>query len=370
MGVKLASSALSITVDKLFEYVIAAILRGSGYVAGVPIRRIGGRGTSHQIDVIGIELNHLPFLYDTILLVEAKCYSPNESVGIDVIRQVKSNVMDLEQTLPRELTLLPRNLSPIDYFTNILGKSAGEGWTVNYRGAVFTTGQYSQYAKEFAYAHGIFLFVFPPLIKGKPTVQWVDDLKKILSELSENQSKIRIYLPLIRNEETFKYYEQLLVKLREDYSSLKPEERHYLFTLIRGILERSEEMQPFWEEIEKIIVADFNGYPILAMLSHRISKQQTQEVLSGYLESSERKKGKNVFGSRLKISNIKLVKHWSEPLNKEAYVVSFGIKSPKVEGILEGRLFVPSELHALFGEKEVALSIPFIEGLSLVAYYS
>lgn len=186
---------VSITYHKLFEYVVAAMLRASGYIAGVPVKRIGGRGTTHQIDVIGIEFNHLPFLYDTILIVEAKCYGPNESVGIDVARQVKSNILDLEQTLPRTLNSLPRTLRPVDLFVHIFGKKDGEGLTANYRGAIFTTGTFSKYTKEFSYAHGIYLLNFPPIIADKRVVDWIKGLLDILRNISNNPELLIDYFP-------------------------------------------------------------------------------------------------------------------------------------------------------------------------------
>jgi len=354
---------VSITTHKLFEYIVAAMLRASGYVAGVPVRRIGGRGTTHQIDVIGIEFNHLPFLYDTILLVEAKCYGPNEIVGIDVVRQVRSNLLDLEQTLPRNLNPIPRTLRPVDLIVNTFGKKEGESLTASYRGAIFTTDTFSRYAKEFSYAHGIYLLNFPPRIAGKRVIDWIEDLRDILQSI-KNPEELVGYFPRGKKPRLSKYT-NILKKTFEEYASLEPEERHYLFTIIRAVLRKNLELRPFWHELRMVSLANLNGYPILIALEKKRSFYLTEEVLAQYSRGAKKRKRRRIYGSNAEISDLKLVKEWAEKYTDDQYVVSF-LVSDNNNQILVGRAYIHSFLHDLF-ETEVVLTLPINEGLTLVA---
>ena len=355
----------SITLDKLFEYVVAAMLRASGYVAGVPIRRIGGRGTTHQIDVIGIEFSHLPFLYDTILLVEAKCYDPDATVGIDIVRQVKSNILDLEQTLPRNLNLLPRNIRHVEFFVNVFGKREGEGLTACYRGAVFATGKFSRYAKEFAYAHGIYLFNFPRRIAGREVVEWIKILKKALLDVAKSPSKLKKYFPTARASR-LDYYAGILEKFKENFSDLEPEERHYLFTIVRNILRKDEYLKLFWAEVRNFCLVDLNGYPALTYLRKKRTLYLTKKVLEQYKIGAEKKR-RRIYGSKAEISDMKLLKEWSKPIGEDLYEVSYVVLDEKSEPILEGRTFVHGFLHEFFEMGEMTLMLPITEGLNLIA---
>lgn len=361
-----ASTPLSVTFHKLFEYVVAAMLRASGYVAGVPIRRIGGRGTTHQIDVIGIEFTHLPFLYDTILLVEAKCYNPGETVGIDVVRQVKSNIVDLEQTLPRDLNLLPRNIRPVQFFVSVFGKRDGEGLTACYRGAIFTTGRFSKYAKEFAYAHGIYLFNFPQRIAGRRVVDWIKTLEGILFDLAENPSLLKRYFPTAKKTR-IDYYVNILQKLKENHGDLEPDERHYLFTMIRNFLRKNEDLKPFWKELKNFCLVDLNGYPALTYLLKRRSIHLVGDVLRQYQIGAEKRRRRRKYGTTAVISDMKLIKSWSERLDEDLYEVSFLITDEKSEPILQGSTLIHSFLHESLELGKITLTLPVAQGLFLVA---
>ncbi|RYD05310.1 hypothetical protein N752_10070 [Desulforamulus aquiferis] len=128
-----------ISEDTLFEYMVAFILRNNGYIAGVPRRKLGGRGTQHQIGVIGIDLNNSPFCLNTVLLVASRGPSNYDPVNdMQIVRNLKATILDLEQTLPsrRELIrdLLDNNRG--DLFHRIYGgKKLKETLTVNYVGA-------------------------------------------------------------------------------------------------------------------------------------------------------------------------------------------------------------------------------------------
>lgn len=360
------STSIPLSLSKLFEYIVAALLRASGYVAGVPIRRIGGRGTTHQIDVIGIEFSHLPFLYDTVLLVEAKCYDPEETVGIDIVRQVRSNVLDLEQTLPRNLNMLPRNLRRVQYFISVFGRRRIEEITACYRGAIFTTGRFSRYAKEFAYAHGIYLFNFPRSLAGRKVVEWIEMLRKILLDIAEDSAKLQKYFPTARGT-PLDYYNKILAKSREDYSILEPEERHYLFTIIRNVLRKDATLRQFWLELRKFCLMDLNGYPVLTYLPKRRTIGLAKRILKQYGINADRKRRRRIYGSEATISNMKLVKEWSEPINNEFFEVAYTVKDEELQFILEGRTFVPNFLHESFKKNGITLVLPITEGLNLIA---
>ena len=352
---------VSLSVDKLFEYVIAAILRECGYIAGVPTSELEGRGTRHQIDVMGIEFKKLPFLYDTVLVVEAKCYDRTKWVGIDTVRQLKSVLIDLDQTLPRNITPLPRNLYPPSrYFTNILGNEDLGGLTVNYSGVIFSTKHYSDQAREFANAHGIFLFHFPDYIGRMQLLEWFDMILQELSRLSESPFGLSSYLKSRQIERTAR----MLKKLRESYGSLEPNERHDLFTLIRSILTKNRELREFWLWIRWMCIATIDGYPTLTHLS----KISPAHVLEHVLERYKLKRNIRKIGSRFEVDHFVFKVRYFEPLYDDYYEVGYSIRWAEDEGLLlEGTMYAPNFLQKLMEKGMFTFVLPFREGLNLIA---
>jgi len=353
-------SSLSLRLDKMFEYVVASTLRECGYIAGVPFKRLGGRGTTHQIDVLGIEFKQLPFLYDTVLVVEAKCYDRQASVGIDTVRRVKSILIDLEQTLPRKVRLLPRYVAPLHYFKYVFGNSEGENLTVSYKGAIFSTKSYSEEAQAFANAHGIFLFNFPEYIAGKSFLKWMKMLLDELSNLAENPINLHEYLPRSLSIEATTI---MLEKLKKSYKHLEPKERHSLFTLIRKILEKKEEFRGFWSEIREYCVAVVNGYPVLTQLNGK----KPVYILTSVLEQYMTRRNVVKLGGRFKTSDMVVKKEYSERLNSGCYEVGYSILFPKDRVFLSGKIFIPSFLNELLEKKRIVFVLPLREGINLIA---
>src|SRR5262249_54663549 len=58
---------------------------------------VSGRGTYHQIDAIADHLVTHPFTHPQRLLVEAKCLSPTDKVGIETIRNAVGVVKDTSE---------------------------------------------------------------------------------------------------------------------------------------------------------------------------------------------------------------------------------------------------------------------------------
>lgn len=357
---------MSISTHKLFEFVVAAMLRESGYVAGVPISFVQGRGGEHQLDAVGIEFNRSPFQYDSILVAEAKCYDPSRkdsTIGIEIVRELKSVLIDLEQTLPRALKPIPRGRNPLWYFTDLIGIE--NNITARYCGAIFSTTEFTRPAREFAYAHAIFLFHFPPIVSGKKVNRWMTDLLVKLKELNKNNKKLRL---LLRRKKNLLSYPAVLRKLfSEGYNKLDASERHYLFTIIRLILSRDKEFSRFWEEIRLNKIFSVNGYPVLASMERISPYLLVNDVIEHLSSMHERRKWYKKIGQRYDFGKFRL--ELLPPSRADEFtVVLFQIRTPKRQKpLVSGRLYLPSFLVERLGQEEFTLNIPLREGLDLVA---
>jgi len=360
---------LHITIDKLFEYLVAAVLRYSGYFAGVPTKKMGGRSTKHQIDVVGIEFNHLPFIYDVLLIVEAKCYNITQAVGIGAIRQIKSNVDDFNQTLPNYLNPLPRNIAPHEYFVRHFGNGNAEEWTVNYRGAVFTTSHFSSGAKQFAYAHGIYLVNFPNYFAGKIVEDWLKIIKRIIESISSFQI-LKRYVPTA-GRYAFRMYMQILDKLRDgSYSDLTQEERHRLFTLIRGVIEHDQELIHLRSELLKLTLGLYNGYPVLVRMSEKINFRIVDAINRANSHSLEKYSSKRIFGIRRKISEIRAYEKYRESISDSTQIIGFEFQHESVPLDIRCDLFVQIDLHDFSKLRKEQLIIPLMQDLNIVTEIS
>ncbi len=135
----------------LLEEAILYLLRWSGYKtveivgtdptlhkgsAGMEVR---GRGGIHQIDAIADLSFGFPFSYPQRLLVEAKCYAPDEPVGIEVARNSVG-----------------------------VAKDASEFWTAShyapfatryhYLPSIFSATPFTEGAQHYAFAQDVYLF--------------------------------------------------------------------------------------------------------------------------------------------------------------------------------------------------------------------
>lgn len=350
----------------MFEYLVAAVLRYSGYIAGVPIRRMGGRGTKHQIDVVGIEFNHLPFLYDVILILEAKCHSINRHVGIDVIRQNKSNIDDFNQTRPNFLNPLPRNQHYTEYYNNLLGVNNHEKWTARYQGAVFTTSYFSDEALEFALAHGIYLLNFPNYVNGNLIEDWLELIKTSIVSI-KSLNDLRQYVPN-SGEKAYKKYAAIITKLRESsYSELHPKERHELFKLIRGVINYSEELKTFRRELMKVTLGLLNGYPIIIKMSKKINYQIIKKINNANRISLEKYQFKKRFGLRKQISEISAHITTKKDYSKNTSKVQIDFEHEKVALDITAELFLQKTLFNSLKYNGNIIRIPLMDDLHLIA---
>jgi hypothetical protein len=122
--------------------------------AGLEVR---GRGEWHQIDSLAAYDHSPAFMYPLRLLVEAKCYARNRTIGIEVARNSLGVITDIAQ----------------NYFSlNTPGDGEIQLQRFNYHGAIFSTSGFSANAVRYAIAHQI----FPIQYKDVPLMEPVADL--------------------------------------------------------------------------------------------------------------------------------------------------------------------------------------------------
>lgn len=95
-----------------------------------------GRGTEHELDAFGQYRHSIPFVSPIRLFVEAKCYKPSRSVGVDIIREAIAVQKDINE----------------NYVSQSRGP-AGDRRLECF--AVFSVSGFSSSAKKLAHAHGI-----------------------------------------------------------------------------------------------------------------------------------------------------------------------------------------------------------------------
>ncbi len=157
----------------LLEELILKLLDNVGYEIidsdGDGIRRghsgieVCGRGEWHQIDALA-SLTYTPaFMYPLRLLLEAKCYKHNRSVGIEIPRNSLGVLKDIQE----------------NYFT-FRGGTDNELQVqrYNYHSAIFSTSNYTIGAQRFSIAHQIFLITYEHV----PIMQPISDILLSLEE--------------------------------------------------------------------------------------------------------------------------------------------------------------------------------------------
>jgi hypothetical protein len=130
---------------KLFEVFVKSLLSYYQYTSINPKQRIVGRGTTHQIDAIGISQITPPFSYPITLLAEAKYFSKKKSVGIELARNFYGVRSDIQQHSPNVFSV-----------PTIVGNHYKHGIS-NIIALLISNVGFSSYTRKFAYAHGIFL---------------------------------------------------------------------------------------------------------------------------------------------------------------------------------------------------------------------
>jgi hypothetical protein len=130
---------------KQFEIFVNQLLTLYGYQSINPTNRVEGRGTTHQIDAIGINKLTPTFSYPITIIAEAKYFSRQRIVGIPILRNFYGMISDVRQKLPNNF-LYPS-----------LADNVYNNGTSNIIGIVISTTGFSSFARNFAYSHGIFL---------------------------------------------------------------------------------------------------------------------------------------------------------------------------------------------------------------------
>ncbi|CCO09079.1 hypothetical protein [Desulforamulus hydrothermalis] len=258
--------SLYISGNKLFEYLVAYILRNNGYIAGVPRRKLGGRGTQHAIGVVGIDLNNSPFCLNTVLLVAARGPAPaNHNTDMQLVRNLKATLLDLEQTLPsrRELIrdLLDNNRG--DLFHRIYGgKKAKEALTVHYVGGIFVAGEFSYPAWEYANAHGIYVVHLPELMAGQTIFYWYRQIRNLLAQVLSRDGKLTLPGLAKKTKKIPDFRDILLLLQQPQREELLPEHSHDLFTIFNELL-RTAELSTLARGLQRTAIATINGYPVV-----------------------------------------------------------------------------------------------------------
>ncbi|MBU2445356.1 MAG: hypothetical protein KJ666_07250 [Bacteroidetes bacterium] len=118
---------------------------GDGIRNGHSGIEVCGRGEWHQIDALA-SLTYTPaFMYPLRLLLEAKCYRHNRSVGIEIPRNALGVLKDIQE----------------NYFTFRTGSNNElQVQRYNYHSAIFSTSNYTVGAQRFSIAHQIFLITY------------------------------------------------------------------------------------------------------------------------------------------------------------------------------------------------------------------
>lgn len=141
---------------KVLEQIVQKILLNQGYDRlnrddpkfDPSTGKFEGRGADHELDAFGQYKHSIPFVNPIRLFGEAKCYKPNYSVGVDIIREAITVRKDIDEN-----------------YESQSGDPTGDRRVECF--AVFSTSGFSSSAIELARAHGIYLV---PLGHLRPVV--------------------------------------------------------------------------------------------------------------------------------------------------------------------------------------------------------
>lgn len=175
----------------LLEEAIFELLRRTGFL---PIDKAGtdqtlrdgdaglyvqGRGSEHQIDVIGDYPLTMPFSHPARLLIEAKFYGKNRKVGLAVVRNSYGVLRDVSE-----------------YF--VPGDTPSRRY--HYQAAVFAATDFSPKSQSYAFAHDIYLVplrrngAFSPIIVSVETIESAAGPRAQGLELKDIRFKTRNFL--------------------------------------------------------------------------------------------------------------------------------------------------------------------------------
>ena len=368
--------SLYISGDKLFEYMVAYILRHNGYIAGVPRRKLGGRGAQHQVGVIGVDLNNSPFCLNTVLLVSARGpVQANHESDMQMVRNLKATLIDLEQTLPsrRELIrdLLDNNRG--DLFHRIYGgKKVKETLTVNYVGGIFVAGEFSFPAWEYANAHGIYVVHLPNSLAGESLPQWYERIQTGLANILNQDGSFR--LPGL-NKKTKKLADfRDVLSLLEQAQDLEflPEHSHDLFTIFNELL-RTEELALLARNLQRTGLATINGYPVV--IDYNVGYKALVDAALNIYERKIRTIKSVVPATTYKPLDVVHLKicDIAPSTDKQVLKICYQVEQEHVPPSIQrlaGALYVPSAVLDKRSQEKFRLKMPLKAGLSLVCEFS
>jgi hypothetical protein len=264
------SSDIRVSIDKLFEFVVAVILLRNGYHATVPKSRLRGRGSRHQIDSIGLYRLQLPFVFPIRLVAEAKCYGA-KPVGIDAVRNIRSVVEDLNQTLPGCVRV---PTSPEDTHSSC-----------QCVGALFSTNGFSSPAYEYACSHGVFCVDMEPRVQGDAEVrdmsEWMHELAEQLWVMARDRS-----CPddSIHDPASYDMIEKLV---EEGLAALDGSERARVIRVIEAVLNRCSRFAELWRYLSTLHLGTFGGNAVMIRVSAESLPLITEDVCGVALANAQ-----------------------------------------------------------------------------------
>lgn len=359
--------------NNLFEFLVALVLRNNGYIAGVPRRWLGGRATKHQVNVIGLDLNTSPFTFNNIIIIKG-CFDQSELADLDMVRNLKATIMDLEQTLPpkRELIRDIVGTDRGDLFHRIYGREKQrETFTVNYAGGIFISKTLSKHAWEYANAHGIYVTYLPPKLGGKTLPHWFNLLRLHLGQVVNCNGEI-ILPGLARKEKKHQAFKEItqLLKSRENVIKMEPQQNHDLFTIINEVL-KIKDFKPLQSKMQQLVLASMNGYPVV--IEHNLTYRNLLEA--AIISLSDQFRRAKTVSQRTKYRPLNTVKfnilNITNTLDPHIACINYAADSTNVPDHLHdmhGSIFVPvSVLNSRTSRFQ--LKIPLKNGISLICEF-
>ena len=203
---------LEVVIEKLIRvngYEVITVANNDDIIEEKKILKLKGRGGYHQFDSLGSFKITPPFMYPIRLFAEAKFYSKNHKVGIDLVRMGIGLLQDVNT----------------NYFTVLTKKDKITRPKYDYHYAIFSTSGFTSEAQKLAIAHKICLVDFNgeklkeiKLLIKNVVYKWVDEEKKktgIVNEEKINLEKERIFeaLKRFRENKPFLYDENKDTKM-------------------------------------------------------------------------------------------------------------------------------------------------------------
>lgn len=356
-----------LTDEQLFHLLVAVIFRECGYIAGIPRRLLRGRGTCHQVNVVGVEVSPAPFTFNTVIVPEVSLYNGKRD-ELELLKCLRATLLDLEQTMPSRPFMLPEliNTSAGEFFHKIYGgpRNRPESLTVHYVGVLLTDKWINHRAMEYANAHGIYVVFLPTQLAGMSIGKWMEILR---SELDNSLKNDRLtHESLFRHTRKVEDYINVLQKIRSPRYDLEPGETHDLLTIVYAIL-RKEPMRKLLHFIRQLVLASIDNYPVVLQVSHASHTQLMEGAARFYAGVAKRYRSR---GKTL-AEKMRLLGEVRETEAKNIYLAHFRPDSsyclvvPQLQK-LRLKTYLPAERIERMRHETACLRLPLKDGLSLV----